>query len=131
MIFNVYKMYPEIIGDRVFMGKKRPELKLTIDTAQKSFIEYMWEHDNPPLTPDTYYIMSEDKTEYYVLWNTEGIWYWDGALYIDRLAIATELDLTRDQARIWNEKDGEDCYCEYRGTKSALARLAEVFSDYF
>ena len=75
--------------------------------------------------------MSEDKTEYYVLWNTEGIWCWDGALYIDRLIIATELDLTRDQARIWNEKDGEDCYCEYRETTPALTRLAKVFPEYF
>ena len=131
MIFNVYKMYPEIVDDHVFMGKKRPELKLIIDTAQQSFMEYMQEHDNPPLTPDTYYIISEDKTEYYVLWNTEGIWCWDGALYIDRLAIATELDLTRDQARIWNEKDGEDCYCEYRETTPALTRLARVFPEYF
>lgn len=95
-------MYPEIIGDKVYMGRKSPQLIKEIDTGNEYFISYMFNY-KIDLSPHKYYVVNKDRTEYYVLWY-DGCWCWDGALYQDRLIIATELDLTRDQAWVWKEK---------------------------
>ena len=132
MIFEIYKMYPKIAQGHVFMGTRAPELKLEIDTQDKCFLEYMRENDNPNLAPDVYYVVNKERTEYYMLWNEYDYWYFDGASYKDRLVIATELDLTRNQARVWKEQDTIQ-YDYYKGLKkeSAKERLAKVFPDYF
>lgn len=131
MIFEVYKMYPKIIQGHVFMGTRTPELKLEINTQDKCFLEYMRENDNPNLTPDVYYVVNKERTEYYMLWNEYGYWYFDGALFQDRLVIATELDLTRNQARLWGEPD-ETQRDYYQGLKkeSAYEKLMKVFPEY-
>lgn len=131
MIFEIYKMYSKIVQGHVFMGTRTPELKLEIDTQGKCFLEYMRANDNPNLTPDVYYVVNKERTEYYMLWNEYGYWYYDGASYQDRLVIATELDLTRDQAQVWNEVD-ELQYNYSQGLKkeSAYERLMKVFPEY-
>lgn len=131
MIFEVYKMYPKIVQGHVFMGTRAPELKLEIDTQNMHFLEYMYENDNLNLIPDVYYIVNKERTEYYMLWNEYGYWCFDGASYQDRLVIATELDLTRNQARVWNEVD--DIQYDYsQGLKkeSAYEKLMKVFPEY-
>ena len=92
----------------------------------------MRENDNPDLAPDVYYVVNKERTEYYMLWNEYDYWYFDGASYQDRLVIATELDLTRNQARVWKEQDVIQ-YDYYKGLKkeSAKERLAKIFPDYF
>lgn len=131
MIFEIYKMYPKIVQDHVFMGTRAPELKLEIDTQGKCFLEYMRTNDNPNLTPDVYYVVNKERTEYYMLWNEYGYWYYDGASYQDRLVIATELDLTRNQARVWNEVDDiQYNYSQGLKKESAYERLMKVFPEY-
>lgn len=113
------------------MGTRAPELKLEIDTQDKYFLEYMRENDNPNLVPDAYYVVNKERNEYYMLWNEYGYWCFDGASYQDRLVIATELDLTRNQARVWDEVD--DIQYDYsQGLKkeSAYERLMKVFPEY-
>ncbi len=132
MIFEIYKMYPKIVQGHVFMGTRAPELKLEIDTQNMHFLEYMYENDNLNLIPDVYYVVNKERTEYYMLWNEHGYWCFDGAPYQDRLVIATELDLTRNQAQVWNEVD--DIQYDYsQGLKkeSAYEKLMKVFPDYF
>lgn len=132
MIFEVYKMYPQILQGHVFMGTRAPELKLEIDTQDKCFLEYMRANDNQNLMPDIYYVVNKERTEYYMLWNEYGYWYYDGASYQDRLVIATELDLTRNQARVWNETDEiQYDYSQKLEKESAHERLKKVFPDYF
>lgn len=131
MIFEVYKMYPKIVQGHVFMGTRTPELKLEIDTQNKHFLEYMRANDKLDLTPDVYYVINKERTEYYMLWNEHGYWYYDGASYQDRLVMATELDLTRVQARVWNETDEiQYDYSQCLKKESAYERLMKVFSEY-
>lgn len=131
MIFEIYKMYPKIVQGHVFMGTRTPELKLEIDTQGKCFLEYMRANDNPNLTPDVYYVVNKERTEYYMLWNEYGYWYYDGASYQDRLVIATELDLTRDQAQVWDEIDDiQYNYSQGLKKESAYERLMKVFPEY-
>ena len=64
MIFEVYKMYPQIIQGHVFMGTHAPELKLEINTQDKYFLEYMRANNQPNLIPDVYYVVNKERTEY-------------------------------------------------------------------
>ena len=131
MIFEIYKMYPKIVQGHVFMGTRTPELKLEIDTQGECFLEYMRANDNPNLMPDVYYVVNKERTEYYMLWNEYGYWYYDGASYRDRLVIATELDLTRNQARVWNEVDElQYNYSQSLKKESAYEKLMKVFPEY-
>jgi hypothetical protein len=91
----------------------------------------MRENDKFDLVPDVYYVVNKERTEYYMLWNEYGYWCFDGASYQDRLVIATELDLTRNQARVWDEVD--DIQYDYsQGLKkeSAYEKLMKVFPEY-
>lgn len=108
MLYNVYKMYPIINGDKVFRGRTRPILVTTFDTGDKLFIPYMldtYEYTPVPLSPSLYYVVNDKCNDFYTLFYQDGLFYWDGANYKERLIIATELDLTRDQARLWKEID--------------------------
>lgn len=127
MIFEIYKMYPQIFKDKVFLGNTPAELIATIET-EELFHSYV-HHHNLDISPDEYYVVDKSRNEYYVLWYQNG-WYCDSATDMDRLVIATELDLTPKQARIVQEKDELGTTFQYEQL-SAKQRLAKIFPDYF
>ena len=99
MKYNIYKMYPIIHDDKVFRGRTRPTLMTTFDTGSQYFMAYMidtYEYTPVPLPPGFYYVVNDECNDFYTLFYRDGLFYWDGANYKERMVIATELDLTRD-----------------------------------
>ena len=127
MIFEIYKMYPQVIKDKVFLGTTPAKLIALIET-DTLFHQYVFTHELT-IPPDEYYVVNKERTQYYVLWYQYG-WYCDGATDMDRLIIATELDLTPAQVRIPKERDELGTTFQYE-QPSAKQRLAQVFPDYF
>lgn len=109
MRYNIYKLNPRFRSNKVYKGKKAPELLATLDTGDKTYLEYMdkcWYQEYCYKIPQeleldiTYYVIDEKFEHFYTLTLHKGFTYWDVAEHDDRVIIAVEFNLTKKQAHI-------------------------------
>lgn len=111
MKYYVYDLHPRFCGGYVYKGKEPPKLVMTLDTGDEDYLTFMKNHwyedycykiaDESGLELDnTYYIVDEECKNFYVLSLHKGWTFWDGAEHDERVIIAVELGLSKEQACI-------------------------------
>ena len=111
MKYNIYELHPIFANNKIYKSKTAPKLVLTLDTGDKKYYQYMEEnwYSNLVWKEDivgqlnlnrTYYVVSEDYTDFGVLTLYKGHTFFDTAEHDERVIIAAELGLTNKQAHI-------------------------------
>lgn len=111
MKYNVYELHPRFRKGYVYKGKTEPKIVMTLDTGDLNYYEYMeknwyeglcWsdEVQNNLKLDELYYVVAEDLSDFCVLSLHKGHAFWDTAEHDNRVVIAVELGLTKEQAYI-------------------------------
>ena len=111
MRYNIYELHPRYIDNKIYKGNNAPKVVLTLDTGNQKYYQYMktnwyselvWKEKIVDLLKlnQKYYVVSEDYTDFGVLVVYKGHTFFDTAEHDERVIVAVELGLTKEQAHI-------------------------------
>lgn len=111
MTYYIYELKPSYINEKVYKGKNPPFQVTTIEIPDNmTFCDYMdkyyynklcWTDIFQDLEIDKkYYVFRGGFSDFSTLSLYKGFAYWDAAEHDERVVIAAELNLTKEQACI-------------------------------
>jgi hypothetical protein len=112
MKYNFYKLNPRHRNGRVYKGTKPPQIVASLDIPEDmEYWDFMNKNYYSNLVYDDnfmkdielnkhYYVISEDKKHFGVFSAYKGFSFWDCAEHDDRIVIAVELGLSKEEAHI-------------------------------
>ena len=99
MRYNIYELHPRYVDNKIYKGNDMPKVMLTLDTGNQKYYQYMEENWYSELVWQEEIINQLELNQtYYAVY--KGHTFFDTAEHDERIIIAVELGLTKEQAHI-------------------------------